>query len=64
MDVAGLNTASFDLSVRNPVGGDVVAQGDVIDNGNKSAAAMRAVFNDHDHDQDGGGITDKPNQNQ
>ena len=55
-----LTTVSSDLHVA----GDVIAQGDVIDNGSKSAAAMRGVFNDHDHDQDGGGITDKPNQNQ
>lgn len=41
---------------------NIVAQGDISDQGDKSMASMREVYDGHDHDLPGGGTTSEPNQ--
>jgi phage baseplate assembly protein V len=51
------NTPQFNMSGNLAVGGNVVAQGDISDHGNKSMSAMRGAHNQHEHpDPQGGNV--------
>jgi len=51
------NTPEFIMSGNLSVGGNVVAQGDISDHGNKSMSAMRDAHNQHEHpDPEGGNV--------
>jgi phage baseplate assembly protein V len=56
-----LETPKVSCSGDLDVAGNIVAQGDVSDHGNKTMAGMRTVFNGHDHTDAQGGSTGGPN---
>ena len=57
-----LNTPTTHCTGNLDVDGNIVAQGDVSDHGNKSMAGMRTVFNGHDHTDPQGGTVSNPLQ--
>lgn len=56
-----LQTPRVSCSGNLDVAGNIVAQGDISDHGNKTMAGMRSVFNSHDHNDPQGGSTAGPN---
>ncbi len=57
-----LNTPTTHCTGNLDVDGNIVAQGDVSDHGNKSMAGLRTVFNGHDHTDPQGGTVSNPLQ--
>ncbi len=57
-----LNTPTTHCTGNLNVDGNVVAQGDIFDHGNKSMAGMRTVYNGHTHTDPQGGSVSTPSQ--
>ena len=51
-----------DTAVFGDVQGNIVAQGDISDHGNKAMAGMRGTYNGHTHTDPQGGTVPAPNQ--
>lgn len=54
------NTPQFSISGNMSVGGNIVAQGDISDHGNKTMAGMRNAHNGHSHPDPQGGTVGSP----
>lgn len=57
-----IDSPMVDITGSLHVGQHIVAEGDVADQGGTTMAGMRAIYDGHDHDLPGGGVTLEPNQ--
>lgn len=57
-----MTTPLVNMSGNLAVAGNIVAQGDISDHGNKSMAGMRGTYNSHTHNDPQGGAVAAPNQ--
>lgn len=57
-----MDTPQVNMSGNLSVTGNIVAQGDISDHGNKSMAGMRGTYNSHTHNDPQGGAVAAPNQ--